>query len=121
MMILIEPVFGMAEPGIAGKQQRQVGWINANRGIGRRAVMNAMMLVHRRYHDHIAGLLVPGPLSHPAGRSEQHSDHELVILGDTLRANGDIEMADAKAEIADSNMRDMAAQFAATELHDVEP
>src|SRR5215475_14404435 len=82
--------------------------------------MNRVVFDPGRRHDHIRGAQVKRPFGHAIGGTQQHPDEKLVIGLCALCSNADIEGADAEREIADSDMRDTATQFAAAELHDVE-
>ena len=52
--------------------------------------------------------------------SQQHSDDQLVIAGDALRAHANVERANAEREIVDADMGQSPAQPPASELQDVD-
>ena len=53
-------------------------------------------------------------------RRQQHPDDQLLVTGGALRTDAQVERTDAEGEIADADMRQRAAQPAASELHDVD-
>jgi len=104
---LFAPGFGIAQARFAGKDGSDIGEIETQRGVGRRAVEDTVMLDFGRNHQHICRIHVEGKMGNAVLCRKQHSDDQLVVAGDSLRA--EVERADAEGEIADADMRQSAA------------
>src|SRR5579863_8139903 len=103
--IVLLPVFRITQTGIAGKDRLKFIRIYSNAGIGSCAETRGMMLGDRRYHDDIARDHVERPLADTICGPQQHSDENLLVGGNALRANSGAEFIEAEREVVDSKIR----------------
>lgn len=119
-MAAAAPGVGIAQPRLAAKKGFDLGEVEAHRGIGGRAVENAVVIEQRRDHEHVVELHVERPMGNAIFGRQQHPDDQLVIARDALRAHADIEGADAERKFPDADMRQRSAQPPTSELHHVD-